>query len=216
MDNLARKLEQQDVIHEVGTIVRADGAALVVRTAAGEYPGKRAVSCLVEPEVDDAVLVAALPQGRCYVLAVLEREPGAGVKLGADGDLQIRLPEGKFAVAAQDGVKLVSAQEVSVVSGRLNVNAVDGNVVLQRLTYLGRLLRSEVDKVKVLAGSFDTVLDRLSQRVKRCYRTVEEFDQLRAERIDYQANKNMSLHARNALVTAKQLVKVDGEQIHLG
>jgi hypothetical protein len=30
------------------------------------------------------------------------------------------------------------------------------------------------------------------------------------------AKETMNLHAANALVTAEELVKVDGEQIHLG
>ena len=68
----------------------------------------------------------------------------------------------------------------------------------------------------LVTETLDSVLDRFSQRVKRSYRTVEETDQLKAERIDYTASSTMSLHGENALVTAEQLVKVDGEQIHLG
>ncbi|MBW2454888.1 MAG: DUF3540 domain-containing protein, partial [Deltaproteobacteria bacterium] len=34
--------------------------------------------------------------------------------------------------------------------------------------------------------------------------------------IQHRAEKNYSLHGENALVTADELVKVDGEQIHLG
>ncbi len=45
---------------------------------------------------------------------------------------------------------------------------------------------------------------------------MEELDQVKAEHIDYAASASMSLHAQNALVTAEELVKVDGEQIHVG
>ena len=60
------------------------------------------------------------------------------------------------------------------------------------------------------------MLERLSQRVKRSYRTVDELDQLHARQLDYKVDKTMSLRAANALLTAEQLVKVDGGQIHLG
>jgi transglutaminase/protease-like cytokinesis protein 3 len=60
------------------------------------------------------------------------------------------------------------------------------------------------------------VLERWSQKVKRAYRKVEQIDELRAQNIDYSADQTMSLHSENALVTAEGLVKVDGEQIHLG
>jgi hypothetical protein len=216
MDNLARKLASGEVLEQTGTIVRQAGALLRVRTADGDLSAKRAVSCLVQPEPGDRVLVACLPTGACYVLAVLEREPGVATSVAVDGDLQIQLAAGRFTVAAQQGVSLVSAKDMELVSAELDVHAVDGNVSLDRLTFLGRLVRAEVERVKLVAGSFESVLDRLSQRVKRAYRRVTELDQLRARNVDYEAEQAMSLHARNALVTAETLVKVDGEQIHLG
>jgi hypothetical protein len=225
MDNLARKLElelelerweQGGLVQQVGTVVRAEGVAVRVRTETGEYGARRAVSCLVQPELDDEVLVACRASGACYVLAVLEREPGAATTLQVEGDLQVQVPAGSFGVAAQEGVSVVSAKDTTLVSGRIDVRAVEGSVALERLTYWGRVIRSEVEKIKLLAGSFDSVLERWSQKVKRAYRNVEQLDQLRAQSIDYRADKTMSLHAGNALVTAEELVKIDGEQIHLG
>ena len=67
-----------------------------------------------------------------------------------------------------------------------------------------------------MAGLVDTVMERISQKVKRSYRLVEECDYLRSGEVDYRADKNMSLHGDNTMVTAKELVKVDGGQIHLG
>jgi hypothetical protein len=150
------------------------------------------------------------------VLSVLEREEGAPGNIVADGDLNIKLPRGRLGVAAQEGIGLASAKGVSVVSASLEVNAVDASVGAQRLSFLGSIVRAEIEKVKLLAGSFDSVLERLSQRVKRSYRTVEESEHLRAERVDYVAKKTMSLRGENTLVTAQELVKVDGAQIHLG
>jgi Protein of unknown function (DUF3540) len=51
----------------------------------------------------------------------------------------------------------------------------------------------------------------------RSYRTVTEMDQLRAERIDHvAAEQAMNLRGKDTLMTAERLVKVDGEQIHMG
>jgi hypothetical protein len=216
MDNLARKLDQAGVFQDVGTIVREEGPVFVVRTGSGDFRARRAVSCLVEPEVDDYVLVSGAPDGRAWVLAVLEREPGAGASLTADGDLRIKLPAGRFAVVAQEGVDLLSGKDVNVVSGEVKVSAVEGSVTLDRLSYLGSFVRAEVEKIKLAASTFDSVLDRISQKVRRSYRIVAEMDQLRAEQVDHEARQTMSLRARNTLVTAEELVKLDGEQIHLG
>jgi hypothetical protein len=209
--------EQQEAFQEAGTLEEAgEGGELTVRTESGLYRARRAFSCLVEPMVGDVVLLSGLPSGACYVLAVLEREADAPARLVADGDLEVRLPQGRFVVAAQEGIDLVSAQEVSVTAGGVRVNATEGNVVLRQLSVLGSFVRAEFDRIKVLAESCDTVLDRLLQRVKRSYRFVEEHDQVRAAQIDYVAKNNASLRGENTLITAKDLVKVDSEQIHLG
>ncbi len=217
MNNLARKLENGALSHEIGQVTATrEGGLFAVRTEAGEYRAKRAVSCLIEPEEGDTVALLTTPAGSCYVTAVLEREAGATGRIVADGDLEIQLRSGHFSVAAQEGVNLLSSGEVSIVGGSLRVNAQEGNVVLERLSFLGAFARAEVEKIKVVAGSLDQVLDRFSQRVKRSFRHVEELDQVKAEHIDYAAKSSMSLHAQNALITAEELVKVDGEQIHVG
>jgi hypothetical protein len=217
MNNLARKLDSESLSHEIGQVTgTAEGGLFAVRTEAGAYRAKRAVSCLIEPEDGDTVALLTTPTGTCYVTAVLEREAGATGRIVADGDLEIQLRSGHFSVAAQEGVNLVTASEVSLVGGSLRVHAQEGNVVMERLSFLGAFARAEVEKIKVVAGSLDQVLDRFSQRVKRSFRHVEELDQVKAEHIDYAAKSSMSLHAENALITAEELVKVDGEQIHVG
>ncbi len=217
MNNLARKLDGESLSHEIGQVTGpGEGGLFAVRADGGAYRAKRAVSCLIEPEVGDTVALLTTVTGACYVTAVLEREAGATGRIVADGDLEIQLRSGHFSVAAQEGVNLVTAKEVSLVGGSLRVHAQDGNVVMERLSFLGAFARAEVEKIKVVAGSLDQVLDRFSQRVKRSFRHVEELDQVKAEHIDYAAKSSMSLHAENALITAEELVKVDGEQIHVG
>lgn len=224
MSNLARKIHNDlvgrgradgPVTQETGRVLERRDGGFVIRTASGDHQATRAVSCLVAPEVDDLVLLAVAGVG-AFVLAVLQRETGTPTAVEIEGDLYLRLKSGRFRVAAQEGIELVTAGAASVVAGGLDVNATEGNVVLQRLSFLGDVVRAEIDRVKLLATSVDSVLERLSQRVKRSYRTVEETDHLRAERIDYTADKTMSLHAEHTLVTAEELVKLDADQIHLG
>jgi hypothetical protein len=216
MNSLAHRLDRSAVVQELGTVVRLDPPSFVVRTEHGSYRALRATSCLVEPRADDLVLVAAAADGRCYVLAVLEREQGAGAELAVDGDLSIAARAGELRLGADDGVKIESGAEVEVTAAKIAVNALEGSVVVGALTYVGKLLQSEVEKVKTFAGSLDMVLDRFSQRVKRSYRSVEEIDQLRAAQVDYVSETTMSLHGKATLVTAERLVKVNGEQIHFG
>jgi hypothetical protein len=215
MSNLARKLDELEAFQIMGTIVRAEDGLFVVRTGRGDMRARRATSCLVEPKVNDFVLVAGAPTGAAYVLAVLEREE-KGAALACDGDLEIKLPDGRLRVASKEGIDLVSAGEVAIAAEGVRVHASTGSVVLDRLSYIGSLMRAEIGKLRVEGGIFERVATRVSERVKRSFRTVEEIDQVKAERIDYAAKQVMTLRAENAIVNAEQLVKMDGEQIHLG
>jgi hypothetical protein len=216
MNNLAMKIDPSRVFQEAGTVLRVEGTSIVVETTTGKYKAGRAVSCLVAAEAGDRALVAALEDGTVYVLAILEREAGQPTAISVEGDLTVQLPNGRFCVAAQEGVNLISGQNVEIAAGGLKVNAVRGSFAIEQLSFLGTFLQANIEKAKLVAGSLNSTLERWSQRVKRSYRFVEEIDQVRAEQIDYSAKKSLSLHSRNAMVTAEELVKLDGEQIHVG
>lgn len=220
MQNLAKKLDTTEATQLGGYVVRIAGATFVVRVgdgnAATEYEARRATSCLLDPVLGDRVLLVLFGDGSAFVLAVLERTEEGPATASMDRDLTLRVPGGSLNLVAKDGVGIVSTGDVSIVGASLDVKAGEGRVSLERLTVLGRQLLAEVTSVKLVAGAVDTVLDRWVQKVKRAYRTVEELDQVRAKRIDYSAEKTMHLDAENTLVTASELVKLDGEHIHLG
>jgi hypothetical protein len=218
MSNLARKIHR-DEGHEgvnAGVIVRVAQASFVVRTARGDLDARRAVSCVVAPELHDEVLVAEVGDGRAYVLAVLEREEGARARLVFEGDVDIEAPRGRVGMKAAGGVAITSGRSVDVTAGELNVSALGGNVVLQKLSYVGSVLRAEVESIKTFAASCDQVLERFTQHVRRSYRKVEEIDEVKAKEIHYTASDNVFVSGENTVVTAEELVKVDGAQIHIG
>jgi hypothetical protein len=215
--NLARKIEDEDTpVHQTtGVVVHADAAEIVVRTGAGRVPARRARSCLVVPRAGDEVLLCLVGDA-AYVLAVLDGDPEAATTLGVEGDLTIKLGSGRLSIAAQEGVSVVSGSFVADASPEVSVHAVAADVVLERLSWLAGAVDAEVQRVRLVAGTIERVADRIMERVKRSYRKVLEVDHLDAEQLDWEARKNLSLHCDNALVTANKLVKIDGDQIHLG
>ncbi len=217
MSNLARKLSEHEVFQTMGTITRSLGSAFVVRSPQGDLHAKRAVSCLVEPADGDYVLVAGDSRGAAYILGVLERgAEHAATAIHCEGDLEIQVPNGKLRIASQEGIEMLSAKDVNIAGAEVSVHARTASVVVEQLSYLGSLLVGELGKLKVKSGIIETVAERVSARVKRSFRSVEEVEQLKAECIDYAANQTMTLRAENTIVTAKELVKMDGEQIHMG
>jgi hypothetical protein len=218
MDGLAPKLTPPPTLaHRAARVVRVEGPALLLVTADGAQPAaRRALSCLVAPQPGDRVLVATLPGEEHWVLAVLERRDPQPTRIEVDGDLELRAPHGSITAAAAKGVTVSTGAEAAVLAGSVRVVAQRGLAAFDELTVLAERVDAEVTRLRATFTTVDTVMERLSQRAKRVYRFVGELDQLRARRADYAAQETFQVHAHDTLLTSEQLVKIDGDQIHVG
>lgn len=215
MDNLAR-LRPNVSVYESGTVTEQREGVTRVRTQAGEFTCARAVSCLVEPREGDRVAVFADASGAAYVLAVLERADGAPVDLVVDGDASLKARGGALRLQGPRGVHLESAAEVTAVTGRFRLVAERAELATQRVLAVGQVVEAQVRKVTVFSKTLDRFVDHVIERCRTSVRVVDESDTVRAKRIDLKADELLAVRGENAVVTAEELVKVDGRQIHFG
>ncbi len=199
-----------------GVVTRVEGGACLIDAGGVPHRARRAAGCLVEPAPGDRVLVATIEDGSAFVLSVLERAGQGPTVLSAPGDLSLRAATGKVDVVARDGVDIVSPGEVSVVSAGVAIQAEEGRLSIGALTVIGQRLVAEIPAVQAALQTVDTVIERLSQKIQRSYRRVEELDRLQAKQVRYQVEKTMHLSAETTLVTATDVVKLDGEHVHIG
>lgn len=213
---LKRATKQSYQVQADGIVTGLEGGVVTLECEYGKVFARRAVSCLVEPAIGDRVLVAGDLYEDLFVIAVLEQGDASATRITVDGDLHLGVPNGRFSIVSAQGVDLVSAGDIALTSSELSVRSDKGHVFFDQLSYVGRKVLAQAGAFKFVGGMFDTIAERISQKVKRSYRVVEEIDQVRSNQIDYRAEKNMSLKGQNALVTADELVKIEGDQIHLG
>lgn len=198
-----------------GVVTGADADGLRVRGDDGETRAVlRAVSCLVAPREGDRVLVAG-NGAEWYALAVLQRD-GDDVELEAEGDLTLRARRGAVTVAGAGEVRVMSGEAVRLAAGEVSVDAGRLQLASRVVEHVGALVSAQVDTVKLLAKAVDTTAERVTQRAKRVMRFVEELDALRAGSVDQAVSELWQLRAKDAMLTARQLVKMDGDQIHMG
>jgi hypothetical protein len=216
---LARKLNRDDITLEQATVVNEKDGFWTLRLGGAHYAAKRAKSCLVAPNPNDEVLVAFGRGNECFILAVLESrddETNSVTALRLDGDLQIHLGTGKFELKAARGASIAAGTELSLAAQSLSVRALQGTVFVDKLEHLGSRFKAEVEAMRVVGTVCDSFFERVSQRVQRSYRTVEDIDQLKANKIDYAAESTLALRSRHTVMQAEEICKVDAGQVQLG
>lgn len=186
----------------VGTVMAVGERSFEVHCGGTTLLATRAVSCLVEPENGDLVAVKSTNDPEfTFIVEVLSRPSSSDARICAAGNLTVETL-GRFSVATGNGIELVSKQDISAMAQKVNVTAQDGNAVL--------------GQASLVADALTTSLDRLKQTVKRAYRHITESEHVRAGQIDCKTSGNLRLHGKNTLITATELVKADGQQIHMG
>lgn len=186
-----------------------------VRTGQGLVRARCATSCLVKPAVADRVWLASLGEEGTYVMAVLDRPGMQPLQLLLGRDTTIR-SEGKLTMSAKDGMAIRTPEELSVDARGLTVKAAKARLFLQVVSVFGKAFTAAIASVSVAGNRMESYFERLTQSSQTTVRHVEGADLLSCGTADYRAEHLMKMHGENVIVTADELVKSDGKQIHFG
>lgn len=204
---MVQRLAKVRAISEDGILVDDGGLARLVR---------QATSCLIEPEVGDLVLLtvpAKDPGG--YLLAVLERE-GTQATICAPGDLVVSAPRGRMSFAAREGVGLTTPQTLELRADEVRVQARSARLFLDECAAIVRSMFASLTKLTHVGEVLDLLVDRVTQRSKHSTRAIEGLDHTQAQTVDFKAENNVHVHATRTVVNGREIVKIDGGQVHLG
>lgn len=207
----------QQPIHAVVQVASIDGETIRVAGKAGTFLARRAASCLLQPEVDDRVLVSGELPDALYVIAVLERAADKPQCLALGEGVAFSVVDGKHLTIAVTGkLALRAGSELALDADELVARARQGTLLFSRLRSLARDAVLTIGHGRLIGDLVESTLGRLMQFAGASQRTVAGVDQVRSGNIDYRAEQTMNLQAQNLLANADKLVRVDGEQIHLG
>ncbi|MFT2798571.1 DUF3540 domain-containing protein [Serratia sp. N21D137] len=185
--------------HALGTVTHcfADGSVTVKNEGRG-WHCRRALSCLIEPQVGDRVLISSVDK-QVWLLAVLEGDESRQSKLSVPGNLHIH-----------------SAGELSLSGNSLRVNAQQGYCHVNEMDYSGDKLSAFVTLSRVVGKCAESVWHTVTQISHNLLRTTRQTEQVRAGQLDMKVEDYARLHAHNIVITSKAITKVDSEQIHMG
>lgn len=216
MDNLAEKKEYAQPVLEYGIVAaaREEGFLVLVDTACRE--ASLAVSCIVRPEKGDVVLLS-MDSGKVFILSILER-PGEqqARTLQFDGQVDMQVKNGGFRLTADDSLYFSARETMAMASRQIEIDALEGNARIEKMSYAGRIFHSQVEKMKMIADAVDSIFRRVVQRVTSSYRYVEEHEEIQSASTRMLVDGTLTMQTKNTMHVAEGHIKIDAEQIHLG
>jgi len=197
-----------------GVVKAVENRGYLVEVGGCLRMAEKAVGCLVEPCVRDKVLVFADTED-IFILSVLRRESAAPVELPFEHGVSIQARGGAFTVDSPD-MRLSSDGDMVMAGRKVAVEAEEGEAAIGRMLFTGVSLVTCLNTVRQVARHVETSAERVIQRVKRSYRTVEEFEESRIGRLRLLIRKSFFLASKDSHIVAKDVVKVNGGKILLG
>ena len=218
MENLAKKVETLQPCLEYG-IVQSGGERLYsVLTSFGEVMSEQAVSCLIQPQAGDTVLLSVDVTDNCFILSVLKRELCEKVRTEIlfDGDVDLHVRGGGLSLTSDKDMSFASREGLALASRKISVHADKGVATIGKLSFIGKILQSQVKRIKVIANTVENSFRRLTQRMDDSFRFVKEHEEVQSKSARYLVEDTLTMHSKNAVHMAEEIVAINAEQVHLG
>ncbi len=177
---------------------------------------RRALSCLIEPQAGDLVLLALDPaDGQAHILAILERPGSQDADLALPGGGAIRTRDGEVRIGARS-LQLDGREGLALTTGRLDVAAVSASTTVKHWQGWFDTLEAYAVSIEYSAKTLSARLGRLLSRSLESFRSVEGLDETRVGRSRTRVRDDHRLEASHITARADGFVKIDGQKIDLG
>lgn len=151
----------------------------------------------------------------------------ADLELDAQGHIRLRAREGvhiegpSVALVSSDAAREtqtrveLSPDALTLSARTLRAMAEQGRLCAEALRFRSKRLEAEVERAAWVGEWLETKVGRLVERAVDVYREAEGLSQTRAGRLRLVAEKTVQLLGENALLKARDRMKIRGERIHL-
>ena len=214
--NRVNPAQDHSVCMAYGTVLNCDQDQFFIQSNIGLISAKQAFGCLLRPEIGDTVLFTWKNQGIGHILSVLERPSDETATMQFKGNITLEAPQGRLNISTKEGIDLASGAAIDLLSPQFKMTTLEGDINIDNLEATGNRFSAHIKRIKVFAGTIDTIAERLTHRVKNWFRFVDGLDQLRAGNLMHFIRKAISMRATHTIITAKEDVKIDGKRIHMG
>ena len=167
---------------------------------------QKAFSCLVEPMVDDIVLVSKDQHQQAYVIAILQRDD-----------------ETKMQVQLAPNTTLTSSEKLTLHSEQINQLSVKSLQKTSEATFdfqqgliRGDKLHSHIRHVHTISDMISTMAKQAIQKFNTYIRKTDTSDQVRAAQMGRKVDGLYTMNSKHTIMVSQKDTKIDGEHIHMG
>jgi hypothetical protein len=220
MDTLTNPTRDGDMIH--GLRQESFYTGRIIAEKKGEYflvgPdgtrrwAKKAGSCLLKPATGDIVLAWNGQIQGTFIISLLIRE-NQGMHLIFEGPTTIT--SGPLAIQGPV-ISIDASESASMRAPEVDLSGSKGRARFTTFSFIASSFYGHCEQVTTIMRSCHSVMQRLTQRVRDSFRTIERIDETRAAIISQTASGRFSVNAGHAVIVAEDDVTIDGEKIHLG
>jgi len=200
---------------ELAIVQGGFGREFMVQCERGVLRATLAFSCLVTPEAGDKVLINNSGKDN-HILAIIERPQNQDMKLAFPGNIAMEAKAGDINLTTTQQLNLTSAKKTQLTSTTLAISSLDAKVHAAKLSVSGDSVVSHWREVNSITSAMNLIVDRLTQRIKNSFKLVDGVDQQKSQNYMQTVEKTLSSRSRDAVITARKDVKIDGERIHMG
>jgi len=170
------------------------------------YQAKVSFSCLVQPEINDIVLLAGEPEEGFYILSILERPQS--------NDMQLNFPGDTF---LNSGTKLtMSSENLSFISKKTLLKSDSAFLNFNEVAATGNDVNLSFKTIKLFSNVMSTIAKHSVQKFKTLVRHTEESEQVKAGQLTCDVKGMYTLDSNYSILVSKKDTKIDGERIHMG
>ena len=199
---------------EIVTVKGGCEQNFMVLSSLGMLRASIAFSCLVMPKEGDRVLLSR--GNKNHILAIIERPDTNDMAISFPGNVSMQAKSGSINMATQYKLSLTSAQQTQVTTTKLAINSMKTSMVSEELLVKGDKVTSNWRQVNSIAKVFHLLTDTLTQHVKNSFKVVDGVEQLKSLNYVQTVDNTLSIRTRDAVITARKDIKIDGERIHMG
>lgn len=195
------------LVHEQGHIIDVtDDGEFIIRLKQKDlvFKANKAFSCLVEPELNDLVLVSGDSSGY-YILSILQRQTQ---------DLKIEVT-GKLDIVSQS-VEITASSSIALDASSAHVKTNQWQQSAYHYEISSYESKHSSSTFKYVGQTAETQLQNYYLLAADSQRYVTGTDKVNALTIDYSADFISKLSAQTTLINGTEILKTDAKKILMG